>query len=220
LNCGKSSAVLFHHLPANDERELAYQGRNQEFPMSTRIYLKSGITKEQEPEGLFDYNGERPHVRAGAVNFSSLNELSRSQLQNAEYITVNESFWRGSSGYSFVPGAYEGFGFEVNISPSTSKNYGTDKHPTFDYYQKIFGRFVTLEVGIAFWDALTRGNILPTRPLCRELSVTEQVYARQAAAGVTAMSKIAVLESITAQQAHHIRNLEQLLQGLLTPNNV
>jgi len=149
-----------------------------------------------------------------------LNELSRSQLQNAEYITVNESFWRGSSGYSFVPGAYEGFGFEVNISPSTSKNYGTDKHPTFDYYQKIFGRFVTLEVGIAFWDALTRGNILPTRPLCRELSVTEQVYARQAAAGVTAMSKIAVLESITAQQAHHIRNLEQLLQGLLTPNNV
>jgi hypothetical protein len=186
--------------------------------MSIRLYLKPGITKTQEPDARFSDTGEKPHFWPYSANFGSLKELDPSRMGNVEYLTIEESFWKELSGYSFVSGRYKGDGFDVEIGPSHFSNRGSDKKSFLDKKQEITGRFDTVQIAIAFWEALTCGEILPSRPLCRELTVTEQTYAKQAAGGVTAMAKLNELQSLVDQQANQLKHLAQLVQDyVLTP---
>lgn len=186
--------------------------------MSTRLYLKPGIGKSQESEARDYGSGERAYLWPDNINFDRLGELDPSKMKNVEYLTVEDSFWKDKGGYSFLPGRYEGEGFDVEIGPSHVSYRGSEKNGYRDWSQKIFGRFDSVDIAITFWDLLTRGQILPTRPLCRELSMTEQAYAKQASAGVAAMAKLGNLQVLVAQQANQLQALAQLVQDhILTP---
>lgn len=180
--------------------------------MSTRLYVKSGVTAEQVPN-IYPHSGaDSPYIFAIYSKFRDLKGLDQTVMKYVEYITVRDSYWKYQDGYSFASGVYESEAFKVIISPSVYKNSASDKNPLFDYYQEIDGRFDTIEIAIAFWEALTRGEILPTRPICRELSVTEQAYAKQAAAGVAAMAKLSDLESRIEQLLNQVKSLGQVVQ--------
>ena len=186
--------------------------------MSTRIYLKSGTTEQDVPGVQDDKVGMLPHLWLYNIDFKDLKEVDLHKIKQFIYLTIEQTFWKNSSGYNFIPGIYKGADFEVSISPSVISNRGSDKHGFNDYAQKVFGRFNSVPVAISFWEALTEGRILPTRPLCRELTVTEQNYAMQAVASVTAMAKIDELEGMLFQQANHLKYLGQLIQDhVLTP---
>lgn len=186
--------------------------------MSVHLYLKPGITEKQEPGALSYGKAEKPHIWSYGTNFCSLKELNPSRMENIEYLTIEESFWKELDGYSFVPGRYKGDGFDVKIGPSHANSRGSDKNSFRDFKQEISGRFDTVQIAIAFWEALTQGEILPSRPLCRELTVTEQTYAKQASDGVTSIARLNELQSLVDQQANQLKHLAQLMQDyVLTP---
>jgi hypothetical protein len=185
--------------------------------MSIRFYLKPGITKTEGTKVHTDVC-LKPYHWAVHSGFNHLRELDHSIMENVHYITIEESFWKEQSGYSFASGHYKGDGFNVEIGPSHVNSRGSDKNSFRDFKQEISGRFDTIQIAIDFWEALTCGEILPIRPLCRELTVTEQTYAKQASGGVTAMSKLNELQALVAQQANQLKHLAQLVQDyVLTP---
>jgi len=132
-------------------------------------------------------------------------------------VSWRDQRWEGD-GYSYQLGIYRGEGWEVEIT----KKYETrGSRPTRmrDVQFEIVGTFTTLALAQAFEEQLDYGSLRPTFPLggnqfCKEIDVA------QASLVVANSAAIRELQALVAQQAHHIRNLEQLLQGLLTPKNV
>lgn len=188
--------------------------------MTVRLYLKSGITEAQEPKACFYGKGERPYLAPSIFGFECLSEIDETLLSNVLYVTIEESYWKEVSGYSFAAGCYEGDGFEVTISPSyAATRGGSAKDNGFtNWKQEISGRFDTLEIAKSFWRALTRGELLPIRPLCRELNLTEQTYAKQASLAVGFSTRISELESTITVLMNQLKAQGQIIQDhVLTP---
>ena len=187
--------------------------------MSVRIYLKAGITKSVGSENCWGgEQGERAYLWPSTIKFQDLRELDLIKVEHFDYFTVDEAFWKEADGFSFTPGYYKGEGFEVTISPGAISNRGSNKNSFHDWRQNVFGRFNSQEIAVTFWDALTSGEILPTRPLCRELSLTEQAYAKQASSSVALSSRFGTQEALIAQLFVHVKSLQQIIQDrVLTP---
>ncbi len=186
--------------------------------MSVRIYLKRGVTKNEVPESTHYENGGRAYLWPMSIHFKNLMDLDLTYVKHFDYLTIEEDFWKEMSGFCFTPGMYAGEGFEVSISPSSVSNRGSEKNGFRDWRQTVFGRFNSPEVAITFWNALTRGEILPTRPLCREITLTEQAYAKQASTAVALTARLSAQEALIAQLFVHIREQGQIIQDrVLTP---
>jgi hypothetical protein len=188
--------------------------------MSTRLYISKqtydGLAKDQQ-ELVYKCSHELPYHHLSRSGYRDLEKVV--PCYEIKYVTVRETFWKDSDGRTFLPGVYEGRDFQVEITPPCRNNRGgSEKNPKWDESQEIFGHFDTIEVAKAFWQALTKGEILPTRPLCRELTLTEQAYAMKAAAGVTAIAQIGRLEALIAQLTNQVKSQGQTLQNLLTPD--
>lgn len=125
--------------------------------------------------------------------------------------TVEDYFYVRTLGHKFTPGIYEGPGYSFTFGHIIL----TERNQELQHFS---GRFDTIEIAVTFWEALVNGDILPTKPACRELSLTEQTYAKQAAAGVAAVAKLGELEGQIAQLFNLVQSQGQTLQNLLTPD--
>lgn len=187
--------------------------------MSTRLYLKPGVTLEQEPTARCPYKGEKAYLFLQNHRFNNLSEIDDLSLSNVSYITIEESFWKDLSGYSFTPGCYEGEGFKVTISPSSAGERSiSQKSIRSDWKQDVFGRFDSVSIAKSFWQTLTGGELLPTRPLCTEPDLTMANYAKQASLAVGLSTRISELESTIATLMNQLKAQGQLIQDhVLTP---
>lgn len=180
--------------------------------MSVRLYMKLGTTKSQVPECSYYERGERAYLWPSSIYFKDLRSLDLTHVKYFDYMTIDEDFWKEVDGFCFTPGQYVGEGFEVSVSPSSVSNRGSEKNSIRDWKQKVFGRFNSVEIAIAFWEALTHGEILPTRPLCRELTLSEKGYAKQASLAVANSARIRELSARLDLAMNHIESLQQARQ--------
>ena len=180
--------------------------------MSVRLYMKLGTTKNQMPECEYYEKGERAYLWPSNIYFNDLRSLDLTHVKYFDFITVEEDFWKEADGFCFTPGKYVGEGFEVSISPSAVASRGSGKSWFHDWKQTVFGRFNSIEIAIAFWETLTQGEILPTRLLCRELTLSEEVYAKQASLAVANSARIRELSARLDQAMNHIQSLQQAHQ--------
>ena len=186
--------------------------------MSIHLYLKQGITEidlktvyGKEIETVYGKNGQKSYLWPNTANFENLENLDPQFIERwVEYITVEQTFWK-SYGVNFAPGTYEGSGFSAKITPEIKSFRGGSDH-ILDYKQEIFARFETLSAAITFWKILCDGKLLPTKPLCRKLTLTEEVYARQASCTVLLSVQVGELAARVEQLMNQVQAQSQWIQ--------
>jgi len=191
--------------------------------MTVRLYLKKEATKQSiyAVRPSFEITcegGEKSYINSPHGGFETLKEFDPSFTEaHVAYLTIKENFWE-DYGQVFFPGKYEGQGFCVDISNQVNSIRGSDRQGIQDKEQKIRGRFDTLPIAIAFWEHLCDGTLLPTKPLCRVLNLTEQAYASQASSVVNLSAQVGELAALVAQLQNHVTSQSQLIQDhILTP---
>ncbi len=176
--------------------------------MSIRFYVRNNCPKDvnlgqfyDEPEGGF-FQVSRAEPRTTQTPKSIKHYLKR-----VTWSTNREV----ESGYHYALGLYRGENWEAEIVMGMeSTGYGKSIR-YFNTY-KIAGSFPNVETLRDFEHALTYDGLLPTIPLGRELTLTEQDYAKKASLAVANSVSIRELNARLDQAMNHIQSLQQVRQ--------
>lgn len=174
--------------------------------MSVYAYLNP-ISKELKT----DTSGDKKSLHSSA-DFADLRRLDESYFKdNVEYFSIQQ---RGDhdNGFIFTPGHYIGPGYKVLIEKTKTTERGSDRHSRLEEVQDLFGEFETIQCAKDFWELLLTGEILPTIPLERTLTLNEQAYAKQASLAVANSASIRELSARLDQAMNHIQSLQQARQ--------
>jgi hypothetical protein len=180
--------------------------------MTVYAYLKSPHQSSTNESG----SGEKKSLFSTG-DLRGLRSLNKDFFKdNVEYLSIRQRGDR-DNGFIFIPGHYRGPGYTVLIEKVKTVNGGSDKCARWEEVQDLFGEFETIERAQDFWKLLLSGEILPTEPLERKLTLTEQAYARQASLAIQYSADIRELNSLVHMLTNQVKAQGQIIQDMLTP---